>query len=95
MSFTIKQSMFAVRDPLPGHVLGSIEPIDTIAGPFSYVSVRLEDGCQVVTGHYASGEPGWTFGPFGGPEPDCGLEIPRPTIWVMNEAGATVAKYTL
>lgn len=65
---------------------------EQIHGPFDLVSQEFEDGYKVVYAHRGEG-PGMAFGPI---KTDEGVESPpRPRLWVMNEAGATVATYEL
>jgi hypothetical protein len=64
---------------------------ELIDGPFAMVSKELEDGYTVVHAHRDHNALGMSFGPV-----KAGAAgQPRPTLWVMNEAGATVAKYDL
>jgi hypothetical protein len=64
---------------------------ELIDGPFATVSKEIEDGFVVVHAHRDHNSPGMTFGPIRAGE----AGQPRATLWVMNEAGATVAKYDL
>lgn len=66
---------------------------EQIHGPFGLVSQEMKDGYTVVYAHRGD-EPGMTFGPILDPDV-AGHEMPRPTLWVMNESGATVATYRL
>lgn len=66
---------------------------EQLHGPFDLVSQEMQDGLIVIYAHNGD-DPGTTFGPFRPPE-TANEEPPRPTLWVMNEAGATVAKYDL
>lgn len=90
--FTIKYRHFRPSvlqdesDPITRY--DSIELID---GPFDLVSQEMDDGYLVVHGHRGENMLGTTFGPV--KEDDAGR--PRPTVWVMNEAGATVSTYRL
>jgi hypothetical protein len=64
---------------------------ELIDGPFAMISKELDDGWTVVHAHRDHNSPGVTFGPVKHGE----AGMPRPTVWVMNESGATVAKYDL
>jgi hypothetical protein len=75
------------------------DEIEQIHGPFAFVSKEMDDGYPVVHCHLDNGDPGLTLGPCrlgdmeeaaGGPQAP-----PRPTVWVMNYYGATIAKYDL
>lgn len=68
---------------------------ELIDGPFAMVSKELDDGYVVVHAHRDHNYPGMTFGPIKSDNPTTDGPAPRPTVWVMNEAGATVAKYDL
>jgi hypothetical protein len=66
-------------------------------GPFEVVSQEREDGYIVVHGIDPAGQP-MTFGPHkadGGVSDVPRSMPPRPVVWVMNEHGATIAKYDL
>lgn len=63
-------------------------------GPFEVVSQEREDGYIVVHGIDCSGLP-MTFGPVKSQDQVAGKPEPRPVVWVMNEHGATIAKYDL
>ena len=65
---------------------------ELIDGPFAMVSKEMDDGWTVIHAHRDHNSPGMTFGPC---KNDADAGWPRPTLWVMNEAGATVAKYDL
>lgn len=97
MAYTIKERAFYIdhNNPPPADCVGPINtfvPAENIVGPFANVSQRYEDGYLVVTGHYHGDDtPGVSFGPWSGLSNDC----PRPTVWVMNENGATVATYQM
>lgn len=65
-----------------------------ISGPYEQISQEYQDGYMVVHAHREGGAPGYTFGPIFGQDESTDTP-PRPTLWVMNEQGATVAKYDL
>lgn len=98
--FTIKYRCYNRIDPKPSHgdPLGqrpTYTENEQIHGPFAFVSFEVDDdGYVVVHAHRDNTAPGMTFGPCLLPEV-AGEVHPRPTLWVMNEAGATVAKYDL
>lgn len=64
---------------------------ELIDGPFAMISKEMDDGYIVIHAHRDHNSPGMTFGPVKADE----AGKPRPTLWVMNEQGATVAKYDL
>lgn len=67
---------------------------EQLHGPFDFVSKeRDEDGCSIVHCHRGTG-PAISFKDTGLDEV-AGAKRPRPTLWVMNEHGATVATYLL
>jgi hypothetical protein len=67
------------------------DEVEMIQGPFAFVSKEMEDGYTVVYAHRDDTAPGYTFGPIFSDE----AGRPRPALWVMNEQGATIAKYDL
>ena len=71
----------------------SYDQVESIDGPFCSVSQEYDRGYMVVYAHRSPSELGMTYGPI--MEPDGTNQPPRPTLWVMNEQGATVAKYDL
>jgi hypothetical protein len=87
--FTIKyRSYRPLTNSLTNYVTHEL-----IDGPFSLVSQEVdEDGHIVVHAHRTSAESGTMFGPW---VPCVGDPTPGPIVWVMNENGATVAKYDL
>jgi hypothetical protein len=69
---------------------------ETIDGPWSYISQSYDDETRgmVVHAHREGGAPGCTWGPVPHEDRAPGTQpAPRPTLYVMNESGATVAKY--
>lgn len=65
---------------------------EQIHGPFDLVSQEIDDDNRVVVFAHR-GEGNVMFGPIvPQDEPN---STPRPIIWVMNESGATVARYDL
>lgn len=78
-----------------GRHIGMTE-CDRIDGPYESIATRYEDGYLTVYASRNYLQPGMTYGPVIGPELPPGTpQGPRPTLWVMNEAGATIAKYDL
>ncbi len=69
------------------------DPVETIDGPFAQINQEYESGYMVVYAHRSDGELGMSYGPNNGI--DGPQSPPRPTLWIMNEHGATVAKYDL
>lgn len=94
--FTVKYRAWERADAQPpadatnGPVYSILERLD---GPFSEIATRYEDGYLVVSCRRDGGEPGMCYGPVIQPEDD--PRMPRPILWVMNEQGATIAKYDL
>lgn len=86
----------------PAIIPGSYVSHEQIWGPYEFVTKEtcMKTGLPVVYCHQQlavdaeHGKLPMTFGPItaGGETPDA---QPRPTLWVMNEHGATVAKYDL
>lgn len=79
-----------------GRTIGFSE-CDRIDGPYGSVSSRYEGGYLTIFATRGDFNPGMTYGPVLSPEPRAGdpPSAPRPTLWVMNESGATIAKYDL
>jgi hypothetical protein len=68
---------------------------EQIHGPFELVSKEQDDnGYTVVHAHRDQCQPGITFSEFQRDEV-AGAKRPRSVLWVMNEQGATIAKYDL
>lgn len=88
--FTIKYRTFALSPKQDNHG-PYYDMCEQIHGPFGFVSQETDDGCRVVYAHRDDGAPVMTFGPV-----KVGVAgQPCPTLWVMNEQGATIAKYDL
>lgn len=64
---------------------------EMIDGPYESVSTRYEGHDLTVYCRRNELHPGMTYGPIGETENN----FPRPTLWVMNAQGATIAKYDL
>jgi hypothetical protein len=98
--FTVKYRTYNLApvqnaDPLAPRCYDEVE---MIYGTFELVSKEQDvDGNTVVHCHRPGGDPGLTIKHCDhGPEPAAGqLPAPRSKCWVMNEQGATVAKYDL
>lgn len=96
-----KQANLAGQEgkPIPEFPVGrhvGMTECDRIDGPYESISTRYEDGYLTVYASRNYLQPGMTYGPVIGPELPPGTpQGPRPTLWVMNEAGATIAKYDL
>lgn len=97
MSFTVKYRSFEAAvpsryDPLAQRPI----PVEQLHGPYAMVCQGHEGGDVAVYCHDEHGDCRITFGPWLPPErTELGDPIPRPTVYVMNAAGATVAKYDL
>jgi len=93
--FTIKYRTyrFAPQQPTLGEPCYCTH--EQILGPFEFVSQEVDDKTsQFVVHAYAPGGSSTTLGPV--QRPDEGQQNPPPPIiWVMNETGATVARYDL
>jgi hypothetical protein len=96
--FTIK---YRTWNPAPEDsetaIPGSWVKTEQLWGPFEFVSSETRANGLEVYGYYKGYHDGdqrglpMTFGPFC----DAPKEQPHPVLWVMNESGATVAKYEL
>ncbi len=97
--FTLKYRMHEVtNEQLPADCEApkyASLPIEQIHGPFDEVSQSWQDRRMVVHANRHDGEPGMTFGPIITVADEPAFYVPRPTLWVMNESGATVATYHL
>lgn len=70
--------------------------VEQLSGPYDHISQEYVDGYMVVYAHRDGGGLGMTYGPIKAPDVEPGKQpAPRPTLYVMNESGATVAKYDL
>ena len=94
MAFTVKYQRYvpAAAQPADGPVFYS--PIQSIDGPFTSIHQEYKDGLLVVYAHRGD-ELGMTYGPVFGTDAPPERQPPRPTLWVMNDQGQTVAKYDL
>lgn len=93
--FTIKYQTYNLASQQPVNGPANYDRCEQIHGPFGLVSQEMEGGYTVVYAHQGDA-PGMTFGPNRGRELLEGeTPPPRSTLWVMNEAGATVATYQL
>lgn len=96
--FTIKYRTYNPAPPVDGMINSGWLQHEQIWGPFEFVTQEAaDDGKSIIYGHYKAipGETGglpMTFGPIGDDWPQ---NQPRPMLWVMNEQGATIAKYDL
>ena len=90
--FTIKYRQFIPSAKQNGEGPTFYDKTEQISGPYEFVSQEQSgDGFTVIHAHREGGAPGCTFGPI----PQLRGDTPRPTLWVMNENGSTVAKYDL
>lgn len=89
--FTIKYRTYNPSPKQDGGTTCFYDQCELIDGPFALVSQEMDDGYIVVHAHRDHEAPGTMFGPVRADE----AGKPRPTLWVMNEQGATVAKYDL
>lgn len=97
--FTIKFRTYSPARTQPARTQPSEGPAfydenEQIHGPFELVSKEQdEDGYTVVHCHRGT-DPAVTFSDDHKDEA-AGSKRPRPIVWVMNEQGATIAKYDL
>lgn len=96
--FTVKYRQWnPAPDTAQNAIPGSWVSTEQLWGPFEFVSAENRDNGLEIYGYYKGYHNGderglpMTFGPFINQQEG----QPRPTLWVMNEAGATVAKYEL
>jgi len=94
--FTIKYRAYrrAPQQPTDGSTNYCVH--EQLHGPFAFVSQEIDDcsGAMVVHAHgdvAGSDDPRVMFGPIITDNDG----TPRPVVWVMNETGATVARYDL
>ena len=97
--FTIKYRSYSPSDVQQGGGFPCYDQNEQLHGPFDLISQEMVQGRLVVYAHRGA-EPGMSFGPWVGAEIPAPSDTPqsaapRPTLWVMNESGATVAKYDL
>lgn len=96
--FTVKYQSFQPCAQQPSEGPTHYDRVEQIQGPFELVSQEMKDGYIVVYAHRDACAPGVMFGPFVEPDTNSLAPVssaPRPTVWVMNDHGATVAKYDL
>jgi hypothetical protein len=95
MMFTIKYRFYALS-PLQSPEGPFYDQCESCHGPFETVSQERDaNNCIVVHGIDPAGQP-MTFGAVARDEQRvAGQPPPRPVVWVMNDAGATIAKYDL
>lgn len=93
--FTIKYRTLELAPQQPSDGPSNYTFHEQIHGPFHMVSQEVDsDGHTVVHAHRDDCSPGMMFGPWA-PAETAGSPRPGPTLWVMNEQGATIAKYDL
>lgn len=99
--FTTKYRYYEPAPTPPDCISGGFTPCERIDGPYGSVSARWEGGRQIVYCDCGEANPGMTFGPINNDEPCTIAEaekqrnFPRPTLWVMNAQGSTIATYHL
>jgi hypothetical protein len=97
--FTIKYRTYSLAPTQNSDALASrcYDENEQIHGPFELVSKEQdEDGCTVVHAHPPGNAPATTFADPGSRNDSVAGETrPRSALWVMNEQGATIAKYDL
>jgi hypothetical protein len=98
--FTIKYRFYNLAPQQPSEGPRYYDQCESCHGPFEVVSQERKDGYIVVHGIDPAGAP-MTFGPHriadleAAVAGDTTSQAPRPIVWVMNEHGATIAKYDL
>lgn len=92
--FTIKYRSYRRAMSQPAEGPTHFDACEQLHGPFTLISQEMEDGDLVVYAHNGD-DPGMTFGPHKSLDQMAGESTPRPTLWVMNDRGATVARYDL
>lgn len=96
--FTIKYRAWNAVE-VAGQTAPSYVENEQVWGPFEFVSKEsTPDGLPVVYCHYSGSHQSlpMTFGAIPYPELEQQKNFhPRPTLWVMNENGATISKYEL
>ena len=89
--FTVKYRQFTLAPAQQADAPMMYSQVESIDGPFDRISQEHTIHGMVVYAYRGDGELHMTYGPcLNGRE-----DPPRPTVWVMNEMGATVAKYDL
>ncbi len=89
--FTIKYRYYELCAPAPDTPAPQYSQCERLDGPYESVSTRYENGELTVYCSRNELSPGMTYGPIG----ETANDFPRPTLWVMNAQGATIAKYDL
>jgi hypothetical protein len=99
--FTIKYRYYTPAKTQPVDGPKFYDECESCHGPFEVVNQARDDNGYIEVHGIRGRSDGYlpmTFGPFHDPNGEDvkpGQQHPRPTLWVMNEAGATVAKYDL
>lgn len=94
--FTIKYRSHRLADAQDSETYPRFVAHEQISGPYAFVSQEIENGRAVVYCHDEHGDSRLMLGPWVPAGPADGIpEGPRPTVYVMNASGATVAKYDL
>ncbi len=88
--FTIKYRTYNPSIEQPSEGPTCYDECEQVHGPFTLISKEQQGGHNVVYAHNGD-DPGMAFGPVHAD----GTEKLRPRLWVMNDAGATVATYEL
>jgi hypothetical protein len=97
VSITVKYRYYSLAAAQPEQGPRNYDECEQIHGPYAYVEKAMVDGYPVIYCHHENGDPAMTFGPI--KVDDIGVAgerpMPRPTVYVMNYYGATIAKYEL
>lgn len=89
--FTVKYRSYSMAPAQCTEGPTNYDENEQLHGPFTLISREQDlNGYAVIYAHNGD-DPGMVFGPIQADE----AGKPRPILWVMNDAGATVAKYDL
>lgn len=94
MAFTLKYRYWALSPAQESDNFPNYMELEALSGPWDYVFKDMELGLPLIRAHNEGGSGSATYGPFLREELDR-PGSPHPVVWVMNESGATVAKYEL
>lgn len=92
MSYTIKHRTWAPADNQPAEEITQFVEHEQILGPFDLISQGWSNGSRIVYAHRGDGCTEFSHRPM---DERAGEPQRRARLWVMNEAGATVATYDL
>lgn len=95
--FTVKYRTYNLAPKQPAEGPRNYDEVEMIYGPFELIlKEQDEDGYTVIHAHRAGGGDPLTVKHCDHGDQVAGqLPPPRSTAWIMNEQGATIAKYDL